>query len=159
MAVDDLYWNSIDFGSEESIPQTQKHYVDPWDLENYAYIRQHLDSLDLSSDPSSLEEPTDSNSSSFYYAPQTGRHFPSLSGHRYDSLASDQVNSNYEAIEEVSPYRKTVPMTYFGQEKENLNNHRWSNLRREESGKTTFPYLFLGSHNVPYPSLLLERSY
>lgn len=134
MAVDDLYWNSIDFGSEESIPQMQKNYVDPWDLENYAYIRQHLDSLDLSSDPSSLDEPTDSNSSSFYYIPQTGKHFPALPTHKYDSLASDPMNSNYEAIEDVPSYKRTAPLTYFGQEKENASNRRWRNLRHEESG-------------------------
>lgn len=103
MAVEDLYWNSIDFSSEESIPQLQKDYIDPWDLENYAYIRQHLDSLDLSSDPSSLEEPTDSNSSSFYYSP---KHYAPISHQqRYDSLMSDQ---GYAAIEEVAPWRRSI---------------------------------------------------
>lgn len=102
MAVEDLYWNSIDFSSEESIPQLQKEYIDPWDLENYAYIRQHLDSLDLSSDPSSLEEPTDSNSSSFYYLP---KHYTPASQQKYDSLMSDQ---GYAAIEEVAPWRRSI---------------------------------------------------
>lgn len=45
-----------------------RSYVDPWDLENYAYIRQHLDSLDVTSSvgQSSLGEPVDANSS-FYF--------------------------------------------------------------------------------------------
>lgn len=103
MAVEDLYWNSIDFSSEESIPQLQKDYIDPWDLENYAYIRQHLDSLDLSSDPSSsLEEPSDSNSSSFYYLPKPPHQ------QKYDSLMSDQ---GYAAIEEVTPWRRSIQRT------------------------------------------------
>lgn len=104
MAVEDLYWNSIDFSSEESIPQLQKDYIDPWDLENYAYIRQHLDSLDLSSDPSSLEEPSDSNSS-FYYLPKPYAPIPQQ---RYDSLMSDQ---GYAAIEEVAPWRRSIQRT------------------------------------------------
>lgn len=106
MAVEDLYWNSIDFSSEESIPQLQKDYIDPWDLENYAYIRQHLDSLDLSSDPSSVEEPTtDSNSSSFYYLPKP---YAPIPHQKYDSLISDQ---GYAAIEEVAPWRRSIQRT------------------------------------------------
>lgn len=104
--MEDLYWNSIDFSSEESIPQLQKDYIDPWDLENYAYIRQHLDSIDLSSDPSSsLEEPTDSNSSSFYYLP---KHYAPIPQQKYDSLMSDQ---GYAAIEEVAPWRHAINRT------------------------------------------------
>lgn len=64
MPLDALYWNSIDFGSEESIANTssiKKDYIDPWDLENYAYIRDHLDSIDFSSDGSSIDEHVPSN--------------------------------------------------------------------------------------------------
>ncbi|RZC39880.1 uncharacterized protein BDFB_004140 [Asbolus verrucosus] len=87
MPMDDLYWNSIDFGSEESLHEPSlKHYVDPWDLENYAYIREHLDSIDLDSDPSSSNDfATEATSSSFRYAP---------------------VEQNYAAIEEVRGYEK-----------------------------------------------------
>lgn len=89
MPVDDLYWNAIDFGSDnESIHDpNSKHYVDPWDLENYAYIREHLDSIDLSSNPSgsssgdgefvggssSNGEFVEANSTSFYYVPAQNR--------------------------------------------------------------------------------------
>ncbi|EFA10072.1 uncharacterized protein LOC100142083 [Tribolium castaneum] len=72
MPVDDIYWNSIDFGSEEESlhSPSPKHYVDPWDLENYAYIREHLDSIDVSSDPSGSDDfTTDVNSTSFRYVP------------------------------------------------------------------------------------------
>lgn len=69
MPADVLYWNSVDFDSDESIQNTiPRHYVDPWDLENYAYIREHLDSLDVSSEQSSYGEAIEANSS-FYYTP------------------------------------------------------------------------------------------
>lgn len=87
MPVDDIYWNSIDFGSEEESlhdSPSPKHYVDPWDLENYAYIREHLDSDPYSSD----EFATEVNSTSFRYVP-----------------LRDQ---NYAAIEEVA---RTKPRT------------------------------------------------
>ena len=104
MAVDELYWNSIDFGSDESIPNHasgKQQYVDPWDLENYAYIRQHLDSIDLSSDPSS-EQLDSGNSASFYYVPGSAK----KSTPRYDSM-TDQATSNYAAIDDVNPYGRT----------------------------------------------------
>ena len=37
-----IYWNSVDSqrSSGDSSGDT-RHYVDPWDLENYAYLRRH----------------------------------------------------------------------------------------------------------------------
>lgn len=102
MAAEDLYWNSIDFSSEESIPYEKDDYIDPWDFENYAYFQQHLDSIELTSGPSSFEEATDSNSSSFYYLP---KHYAPTPQQKYDSLMSDQ---GYAAIEEVAPWRRSV---------------------------------------------------
>ncbi|KAJ8933360.1 hypothetical protein NQ314_014075 [Rhamnusium bicolor] len=74
MPGDDLYWNPVDFDSEESLEfQPREPYVDPWDLENYAYIREHLESMELSSNPSapsgSSGEFAEANSNSFYYVP------------------------------------------------------------------------------------------
>lgn len=94
MPVDDLYWNSIDFGSEESLQDPpSKQYVDPWDLENYAYIREHLDSIDLNStsNPSTSGSAMAVNSTSFHYVP--GDH----------QQIKDQ--QNYVAIEEIQDYR------------------------------------------------------
>lgn len=39
-----VYWNSIDSqrtASAGSSNNSDRHYVDPWDLENYAYLRRH----------------------------------------------------------------------------------------------------------------------
>ena len=41
---DSIYWSAIDFESEDSdstqpATSVSRHYVDPWDLENYIYIR------------------------------------------------------------------------------------------------------------------------
>ncbi|KAJ3622246.1 hypothetical protein MTP99_002770 [Tenebrio molitor] len=98
MPSDDIYWNSIDFGSEEESSlqdsPSLKHYVDPWDLENYAYIREHLDSIDVSSDPSSSDEfATEANSTSFCYVPV----------HR---------ERNYAAIDEVRGRRPRARRMY-----------------------------------------------
>ena len=87
MPVDDIYWNSIDFGSEEESVHdspSMKHYVDPWDLENYAYIREHLDSVDISSDPRSDDF---AHSTSFSSVPV-------------------QREQNYAAIDEIRGYSK-----------------------------------------------------
>lgn len=67
-----IYWNSMDFDSEgtlstkNSSTSTPRKYVDPWDLENYAYIRKRLDSHNMSSTPSAAGEPQEA---SFYYTP------------------------------------------------------------------------------------------
>ncbi|GLV32295.1 Misexpression suppressor of ras 4 [Carabus blaptoides fortunei] len=64
------YWNSMDFDSEgtlstkisSSTSPPERRYVDPWDLENYAYMKQRYDSRS----PSAAGEPLDA---SFYYTP------------------------------------------------------------------------------------------
>ncbi|KAJ8950409.1 hypothetical protein NQ318_003685 [Aromia moschata] len=129
MPGDALYWNPTEFDSEESLEYPSKEpYVDPWDLENYAYIREHLDSMELSSAPSgsSGEFAAEANSNSFYYVPGN-RHapgppyvhgppyvpgppyMPSVPDRRsYDSVPSE--HENYAAIDEVKMYdraRKT----------------------------------------------------
>lgn len=42
-----IYWNSMEFDSEGTLSDKNssnpRNYVDPWDLENYAYIRKRLD--------------------------------------------------------------------------------------------------------------------
>ncbi|KAF2903068.1 hypothetical protein ILUMI_03124 [Ignelater luminosus] len=105
MPADALYWSSVDFDSDESISNTfPRHYVDPWDLENYAYIREHLDSLEVSSEQSSFGEPTDINSStSFYYTPVKAKvHSPKVTNERFDPfLDSDYGTAKYAEIEDV----------------------------------------------------------
>lgn len=73
-APDDLYWNPMDLNPNHEDPYAAvlqtKPYIDSWDLENYAYLKQHLGSVELNSDPSSLDSPGQSLSpdlSSTYY--------------------------------------------------------------------------------------------
>lgn len=105
MPADELYWNPMELESDESVPYP-KQYIDPWDLENYAYIRQHLDSVDLnSSDPSSLGE---QESSGLYHVPGKYEGRPRGRDHQYytpqyDSLMrSEHGTSNYAAIDELT---------------------------------------------------------
>lgn len=81
-------------------PPAKQPYIDPWDLENYAYIREHLDSMELSSNPSlpqsgssagSGEDFGEANSNSFFYVPGTKR----LSDRHND------INGDYADIDEV----------------------------------------------------------
>ncbi|KAK4875205.1 hypothetical protein RN001_011627 [Aquatica leii] len=96
------YWNSADFDDDESVANTIKRssYVDPWDLENYAYIRDHLDSLELNSETSSFGEPVEA--SSFYYAPLKNERYPSPDKKNFDSLLeSEYGTAKYAEIDEV----------------------------------------------------------
>lgn len=73
---------------DSDVATLPRSYVDPWDLENYAYIRQHLDSLDVTSEgQSSLGEPVDANSS-FYFdmVPQRGNGPPTDRSKYYEPL-------------------------------------------------------------------------
>ena len=46
-AASSIYWNSVDSqrssgdSSGDANSGGSRHYVDPWDLENYAYLRRH----------------------------------------------------------------------------------------------------------------------
>ncbi|CAH0554673.1 unnamed protein product [Brassicogethes aeneus] len=106
--MDDIYWNSISFGSEESLQEpVSRPYVDPWDLENYAYIRSHLDA-EISSEQSTGDEFAEQNSTSFSYIPGSRgmtppkRHGGGGGGGKYDSLMTEQ--GGYAAIDEVNIY-------------------------------------------------------
>ncbi|KAF5290021.1 hypothetical protein FQR65_LT11687 [Abscondita terminalis] len=96
------YWNSADFDSDDSVSNTfqRSSYVDPWDLENYAYIRNHLDSLEQNSETSSFGEPVEA--SSFYYAPLKNDRYPSPEKKNFDSLIeSEYGTAKYAEIDEV----------------------------------------------------------
>ncbi|XP_066146273.1 uncharacterized protein [Euwallacea fornicatus] len=97
---EDIYWSAAESESDESIKK-QQTYIDPWDLENYAYIREHLDSMELSSNPSvpvsgssagSGGDLGEANSHSFFYVPGTKR----LSDRHQEVISGD-----YADIEEV----------------------------------------------------------
>lgn len=72
MPGDDLYWSPVEMEAEESFQEVDP-YIDPWDLENYAYIRENLDYLELNSAPSlpsgTSEEFAEASSHSFHYIP------------------------------------------------------------------------------------------
>lgn len=111
MPLDALYWNSIDFGSEESLANSssvKKDYIDPWDLENYAYIRDHLDSIDFYSDNSSIDEHVPSN---FY--PAVPKKHPNIK--RMESINS----ANYVAIDDDDFRREEAPV--INKRKQNRN--------------------------------------
>ncbi|XP_030759030.1 uncharacterized protein LOC115884532 isoform X2 [Sitophilus oryzae] len=108
----DLYWNTPDSDSEESlrdyhnIPLLPKQsYIDPWDLENYAYIREHLESMELSSSPSlpydgssgSGVDYGEANSTSFFYVPGGNSRLPD----RERNSRLLDVSGDYADIDEV----------------------------------------------------------
>lgn len=104
---EDIYWNAGESDSDESfkdyhrLPRPSKEpYIDPWDLENYAYIREHLESTELSSNPSlpfsggssgSGGDFGEANSNSFCYVP----------GHKRLTDRHNDVSGDYADIDEV----------------------------------------------------------
>lgn len=72
MPGDDIYWSPVEHETDDSF-QDQEPYIDPWDLENYVYIRENLDYLELNSAPSlpsgSSGEFAEAPSDSFHYIP------------------------------------------------------------------------------------------
>ncbi|XP_056645922.1 uncharacterized protein LOC130451121 [Diorhabda sublineata] len=115
MPGDSYYWSPTENETDDSLVDKEP-YIDPWDLENYAYIREHLDSMELSSSHSGpsgssgeFAEPTNS----FDYLP--GKRAKPVSSsfasamtnireERFDSILSDQ--ENYAAIEDIQQYEK-----------------------------------------------------
>lgn len=94
MPSDTAYWDFMDFESDESASNTfPRNYVDPWDLENYAYIRQHIESLDVSSEQSSFGEPVDANSSFYFTVPNKARSPPTEKSKYYESLADTEYGT------------------------------------------------------------------
>ncbi|KAF5298061.1 hypothetical protein FQA39_LY11829 [Lamprigera yunnana] len=97
MPTSAYYWNSPDFDCDESVSDTlpRSSYIDPWDLENYAYIKNHLDSLEMNSDTSSFGEPIEA--SLFYHNPL--KQEPTLKD-KMDSFV-DSEYTKYAEIEEI----------------------------------------------------------
>ncbi|KAB0794721.1 hypothetical protein PPYR_11560 [Photinus pyralis] len=127
-----FYWNSPDFESDESLPSNfpKTSYVDPWDLENYAYIREHLDSLEVNSDTSSFGEPVEA--SSFYYAPlkqDAAKNFDSL-------IDSEYGTAKYAEIEEI--YDTDADKRVYGIPSMGLNyEDRFFGTKSKRSSSTT----------------------
>ncbi|XP_022916041.1 uncharacterized protein [Onthophagus taurus] len=119
MPADDVYWSPTELESEESSSNIYKSYIDPWDLENYAYIREHLDSLDLSTTSSEADggggggEMHSLPPSAFSYTshqrnrPQELRNSNVVD--KYGSLMKSErtttTTSNYAAIDEIRDTR------------------------------------------------------
>lgn len=105
MPANDLYWNSVDFGSEEeSIPDASlRNYVDPWDLENYAYIREHLDSEPVSSD-----EHTENSTSFCYMGLQREQSYAAIEEVKYDRRKIAKSDKKSQGIYDYGLYGKSI---------------------------------------------------
>ncbi|KAK9878668.1 hypothetical protein WA026_023117 [Henosepilachna vigintioctopunctata] len=108
MPMSNIYGTSTDVESDDSIPPVDPsgHYVDPWDLENYAYLKEHLDSADLTSGPTSMGDFVEAHSSFDYVPVLTPKEYiDSPSNNRYDTTMTDQ--GTYACIDELGLYDKT----------------------------------------------------
>lgn len=96
MSNNSVYWNSMDFDSEGTIStknsSSPRNYVDPWDLENYAYIRKRMEPPEICPSPSVAGEPLDA---SFYYTPFEGEEM------RQPPPVSDKGTAKYAGMSEV----------------------------------------------------------
>jgi len=114
MPADDLYWNPMELDDDVYAPVHRgfatKPYVDPWDLENYAYIRQHLDdSVDLnSSNPSSLGDLQDTSASAFYYVPTSiNKKIPKSPDYFYAPPIPD-LSERFDPYADIEDTRKII---------------------------------------------------
>lgn len=104
MPMRDIYGTAAEI--EEHIPPipSGRNYVDPWDLENYAYLRDHVGSpelvSDVPSDPSSLGDCVEAQSS-FDYVSLLKSEVDTVTG-RYESLITEQ--GTYAVIDELEMY-------------------------------------------------------
>ncbi|XP_074031482.1 uncharacterized protein [Leptinotarsa decemlineata] len=115
MPGDSFYWSPVENDTDDSF-QEKEGYIDPWDLENYAYIREHLDSMELSSSPSgpsgsSGEFAEATNSFDFIPGkkkpgpPYISKQAPYLTeDSNFESILSEQ--ENYADIEEIQNYER-----------------------------------------------------
>ncbi|KAL3270233.1 hypothetical protein HHI36_009288 [Cryptolaemus montrouzieri] len=133
MPMSNIYGTSTDVESDESLPPMvqSSHYVDPWDLENYAYLREHLDSSDLPSDPTSLADFVEAQSS-FDYVPvlKADRYDDTLTTMKYESTTmTDQ--GTYACIDELGLYERTKTQSdiYGVAPRRNFTHGRHSEIR------------------------------
>ncbi|XP_044754163.1 uncharacterized protein LOC123313369 [Coccinella septempunctata] len=132
MPMSHIYGTSTDVDSDESLPHldpSNSHYVDPWDLENYAYLKEHLDS-DIPSDPTSLGDFVEAQSSFDYVPVLTSKAYPdTLTTMKYDSMLADQ--GTYACIDELI-YERTRPQSetvYDAPSRRNFHHGRHSEIR------------------------------
>ena len=63
-------YNGLSRPGDDSSTTTSRHYVDPWDLENYAFMRRHC-TTDAETEYVVTSTPAlESSQSDFYYVPQ-----------------------------------------------------------------------------------------
>lgn len=127
------YWSSMDFGSEEddsppSKTPSTRVYVDPWDLENYAFMRRHLgDTTSEASNPPSPEgEPT---SSSFYYIPAEQEYRQDMRRISMQRTVLHDSPAAFAGIDEVDFHNDNFEMPsdqgiYYHQPYEDYNHER-----------------------------------
>ncbi|XP_058802053.1 uncharacterized protein LOC131670460 isoform X2 [Phymastichus coffea] len=91
-----IYWDSYESGSGSSGSAASRNYVDPWDLENYAYLRRHSVAASAAgTSPRPLSQPTiragdDYGSRSSYHSPVESDYWyaPAIREPGYDAPAS-----------------------------------------------------------------------
>lgn len=123
------------FDSDRSLSNSPKDYIDPWDLENYAYIKQHLDSMDLNSDPSSSGESSDL----YYQRKPTSSGFPQRK--QFDSYES--YNGCYAAIEEIMESYKPQPVRATGNSRRRSECVYKTQSYRDKDGKDIYHTILL----------------
>lgn len=111
------YWNSMDFDSEGTLStkisssSPPRRYVDPWDLENYAYMKQRYDTQT----PSAAGEPLEA---SFYYTPCDKEYELYRSSYDYDGgleTTEYEEETEDEKYQDSRTTRRESPTNYYHQ--------------------------------------------
>lgn len=130
----------MDFGSEDedssglvtSKSPTTRVYVDPWDLENYAFMRRHLEGTPELQSPAG--EPA--SSSTFYYVTKED---------------DDLLHHNHQPLQRTLPSADS-PTLFAGIDELDFHNENFE-MPYYESGRGVH------RHHRPYEDFMMERKF
>ncbi|KAH0552584.1 uncharacterized protein LOC123270211 [Cotesia glomerata] len=150
-AASSIYWNSIDSqrSSSSGDASNARQYVDPWDLENYAYLRRHT----VTAPTHKYQVPQTSYSRmsqrrepehEYWYTRESSRepgyHPPGLVEDIYFGQTKQLSNSHYQPIyEDDARYAAPVyaPLTDLEQAKQFEDRRLKEVLRRKKLSRTS----------------------
>ncbi|KAK0096772.1 hypothetical protein PV326_004460 [Microctonus aethiopoides] len=131
-AASSIYWNSVD-SQRSSVGSSgdtgsARQYVDPWDLENYAYLRRH-----------SVATPLPNYNPPLVSAPPR-KSYSRASQHRYSVPELDYWYSQREPIREPGYHAPaSVDELYFGSSRQTIHSPNYQAIYEDEMAKYSTP--------------------
>lgn len=104
-----------------------RHYIDPWDLENYAYLKRHCSDLMMDSDPivSLGTNGLDSAYSDFYYVPSHEAEMMEMNAKQLKTQRSNSHRQLSRRQSMIIPEESNALMAAAGIEEEDFYNEKY----------------------------------